>query len=328
MYKTKIVSWVLILVILSALSSSVAAGLGNTYMRVEDFKYTYKISGIHGVNYFIYSGDGFIGYYHVSDICGCKHCRFKPIVSVASFKSFSQIRVLEDRVIDLLREKCGLEIPYRGSIYLVNNSVRVIVLPVIQPGSEDRLERAISAIEPIAHSHGVIVVVKLIPRSLVYDPSAVDKAVAKLVPILDTIYNVSNGHSQPSKLSIELEKALKGVNGGKLPGISFSGRYKAFGCLGIVLDGVRTKPSRESVESLFKVLRDIIGYSVPIVIEADQESPVPLGNIPGSLPPLNTSTSAESNVSPYSTTSSYVLPLLLGISALAIVLCMAGIKKQ
>ena len=307
------------MVIFSVLMGSVAAGIGNIYVRVEDFKYTYKISSVHGVNYFIYSGDAFIGYYHVSDICGCKHCSFKPIVYDASFKSFSQIRDLEDRVIDLLRGKYGLEIPYRGSIYLVNNSVRVIVLPVIQPSREDCLEEAISAIEPIARSRGAVIVVKLIPRSLVYDSSTVDKAVSKLVPILDTIYNVSNGHSQPNKLSIELEKALKGVNGGRLPGISFSGRYKALGCLGIVLDGVKAKPSKESVENLFRALRDIVGYSVPIVIEADQGSPVPLGN---------TGASAEANGLRYSITSSYIFPLLLGIATVTIVLYMAGRKKQ
>ncbi len=299
--------------------SSVAAGLGNMYVRVEGFKYTYKISGIRGVNYFIYSGDGFIGYYHVSDICGCKHCRITPIVSVASFKNYSKISCLEDRVIDLLREKYGLEIPYRGSIYLVNNSARVIVLPVIQPSREDRLEEAVRAIEPIARNEGVVIVVKLIPRGIVYDPGAVDEAAAKLVPILDTIYNVSSRHSHPSKLSIELEKALRSVNGGKLPGLSFSGRYKAFGCLGIVLEGVRAKPSRESVENFFRALRDIVGYSVPIVIEADQESPVPLGN---------TSKSAASNGHPCSTASSYILPLLLGAGAAVIVLYMAGRKKR
>lgn len=274
-------------------------------VRIESFKYTYKIDEVPGENYFIYSGDGFLGYYHVSDICGGQYCRYIPASSVIPLEDFSKIRDLEDRVIGILRNKYELEIPYRGVVYLVNDSVVSILLPVFELEKNISIEKIELELEPVLDNENVTIVLKIIPRSLIYDPRAVEEAIARLTPILDYIYNVSDTPLSANKTLIkELEKALMDLNDGELPGVSFSMKYKIHGCLGIVLDGVKEKPSRENIVRFIKVLRDIVGNNIPIVIEAEQGSPIPLGDATESI-------ISDSNYNYVSMTS--ILLVLLGI---------------
>ncbi len=274
-------------------------------VRIESFKYTYKIDEVPGENYFIYSGDGFLGYYHVSDICGGQYCRYIPASTVIPLEDFSKIRDLEDTVIGILRNKYGLEIPYRGVVYLVNDSVVSILLPVFELEKNISIEKIELELEPVLDNENVTIVLKIIPRSLIYDPRAVEEAIARLTPILDYIYNVSDTPLSANKTLIkELEKALMDLNDGELPGVSFSMKYKIHGCLGIVLDGVKEKPSRENIVRFIKVLRDIVGNNIPIVIEAEQGSPIPLGDATESI-------ISDSNYNYVSMTS--ILLVLLGI---------------
>jgi hypothetical protein len=59
---------------------------------------------VSGVNYFIYSGDGLMGYYHVSDICGGQCCKYTPLNFVVPLKELIKIKDLEDKVIGILRD--------------------------------------------------------------------------------------------------------------------------------------------------------------------------------------------------------------------------------
>ena len=246
-------------------------------IRFRVFKYTYRVSEEPGANYFIYYGDGFIGYYHISDICN-GNCSFIPASHVLSINDYSRILDLEDSVVYVLRSQYGLTIPYRGMIYVVDEGI-IVLLPVFITNKSVNLEDVLHSLKSIIGDNNVVIVLKILPNDLYSgDPMEVEEAIGKLKPILDIIYKVNDTGVEDvdGKLVSELETALMDLNNGRLPGISFSARYKAFGCLGIVLDGVKEKPSRESIIEFIRVLRSIIGNETPIVIEAGKDSPVPL----------------------------------------------------
>jgi hypothetical protein len=284
-----IVFIVLFSILVSILSSNIVISeYSHRYVRIAYFKYTYRIVEVSGVNYFIYSGDGFIDYYHVSDICGGQYCKYISLNFVVPLKEFLRIRDLEDKVIGILRDNYGLEIPHRGEIYLVNDSRIVILLPVLEPVKNISIEEIREGLERIIHYRNVSIVLKIIPRSLIGDPRAVENAISKLIPILDHIYNVSNTSPLTNKTLInELRKALIDLNDGKLPGIAFLMKYKTYGCLGIVLDGIGNKPSREKVAEFFRAVRDIVGNNISIVVETEQGSPIPLNNTTESMNNIN-----------------------------------------
>ncbi len=254
-------------------------------VRVEGFKYTYKIDDAPGTNYFIYSGDGFTGYIHVSDICGGQSCEFKPVNFVYKYEDYLKIKELEGEIIGFLRDNYGLKIPYRGDIYLVDNSRIVIVIPVISSTNQLNREKVSHDLKAVVDRDDVSIVLKTLPHSS-FNPKTIREASEKITPILDQIYNNSSKQVRvDGRLVKELENALRGLNNGKLPGIAFSLNYEAIGCLGIALDGINKKPSMQSVAEFVRVLREIVGDRIPIIIEAEQGSPIPLGSQDN--PPIN-----------------------------------------
>ncbi len=259
-------------------SSAVNNESSNVPIRVEGFKYTYKIDEAPGMNYFIYSGDGFKGYIHASDICGGQSCEFKPVNLVYKYEDYLKIKELEAGIIGFLRNNYGLKIPYRGDIYLVDNSRIVIIIPVISLTNQLDIERVSHELKAIVDRDDVSIVLKALPHSS-FSPKTIREASEKITPILDRIYNTSSKQARvDERLVKELENALRGLNNGKLPGIAFSLNYEAIGCLGIALDGIDEKPSMRSVAEFVRVLREIAGDRIPIIIEAEQGSPVPLGS--------------------------------------------------
>ncbi len=317
-----IVSIVLFLIVIIISMSNIAISRDSyERVRIESFKYTYKIEEIPGENYFIYSGDGFIGNYHVSDICGRQYCKYIPISSVFPLEDFLKVRDLEDKIVNILRGKYELKIPYKGRIYLVNDSVVLILLPVLEPEKNIDIEKVKLELELITYRENVTIVLKIIPRSLVYNPRAVEEAIAKLSPILDYIYSVSAAPPSVNKTLInELKKTLMDLNNGELPGIAFSMKYKIYGCLGIALDGIKDKPSKENIAKFIKALRDIVGNDIPIVIEAEQSSPTPLGNISES--------EAVTNDNNYNILMTQISPIILSIGTTMIILYLIKKHKQ
>jgi hypothetical protein len=115
----------------------------------------------------------------------------------------------------------------------------------------------------------------------------------------------------------ELRKALIDLNNGELPGIAFSMKYKIQGCLGIALDGIRNKPSRDKVVEFFKAIRDIVGNNIPVVVEAEQGSPIPLNNM----------TKTTSSISNHDQVF-HILLTLLSIEVIIVVPVLYFIKKH
>ena len=274
------------ILILSIILSSITV-IGSTYtreykyIRIEKFKYTYKIDDVEGVNYFIYSGDGFIfGYMHKSDICGDRDCKYESAVQVYSSEEFNRLYEIESKIMYLLERDYGVIVHHRGFAYVVNNSINIIFQPIFLPDQDIDLKKVDESIGSIIGENNIKVVLKVLPNELRGDPKIAEDSMNRLIPLLDYIYGVNDTISDNYKEIVEkLKDALMSLNNGSLPGIGFPADYRIMGCLGIVLNLNDVKPSEKEVAEFIRILREIVGYDVPIVVEGCLGKIVPLSEV-------------------------------------------------